>query len=238
MRRTLVAMLCLLAPATAGAQGASEAARAFLGAHTSGQWAEMARLVDSASLVVVRAEATRTLRLMETVQNYRAPADTGAAAGLQRMFEGAKSLIGGNMLAVIFANVRTEQEVNALSDRELMARWFEAKGPDYMRRMGMGVVESMLGSIPVEKRAAAEAAMAAAMSMPQWDVVGEFREGDGAGHVVFRIAGKTPPAGTGVLTFRPARDGKWYLTFATTEDQLAAFAGMVMRTMIPTPPGG
>jgi len=237
MRRTLVAMLCLLAPATAGAQGASEAARAFLGAHTSGQWADMARLVDSASLVVVRAEATRTLRLMETVQNYRAPADTGAAAGLQRMFEGAKSLIGGNMLAVTFANVRTEQEVNALSDRELMARWFEAKGPDYMRRMGMGVMESMLGSIPAEVRSAAAAAMPAP-SIPKWDVVGEFRESDGAGHVVFRIAGKTPPAGTGVLTFRPARDGKWYLTFASTDDQLAAFAGMALRTMMPTPPGG
>ena len=237
MRRSLVAMLCLLLPAAAGAQGASEAARAFLGAHTSGQWAEMARLVDSASLAVVRAEAIRTLRLMETVQNYRAPADTGAGAGLQRMFEGAKSLIGGNMLAVSFANVRTEQEVNALSDRELMARWFEAKGPDYVRRMGMGVVESMLGSIPAESRAAAEAAMAAATSMPQWDVVGEFRESDGAGHVVFRLAGKTPPASTGVLTFRPAQDGKWYLTFATTEDQLAAFAGMALRTMVPTPPG-
>ena len=230
-------MLCLLAPAAAGAQGASEAARSFLRAHSSSQWAEMARLVDSASLAVVRAEAIRTLRMMEKVQNFRPPTDTGAAAGLQRMFEGAKSLIGGNMLAVTFANVRTEQEMNALSDGELMARWFEAKSPDYMRRIGMGALQSMFGSISAEARAAAEAAMPA-LSMPQWDVVGEFREPDGAGHVIFRLAGKTPPSSTGVLTFRPAKDGKWYLTFANTEDQLAAFAGMVMRTMIATPPGG
>jgi hypothetical protein len=237
MRRSLVAMLCLLAPAGVGAQGASEAARAFLGAHTSGQWADMARLVDSAALVVVRAEAIRTLRMMEKVQNFRPPADTGAAAGLQRMFEGAKSLIGGNMLAVTFANVRTEQDVNALSDLELMARWFEAKGPDYMRQIGMGALESMLGSISAEARSAAEAAMPTP-SIPRWDVVGEFRESDGASHVVFRLAGKTPPASTGVLTFRPAQDGKWYLTFARTDDQLAAFAGMALRTMMPSPPGG
>ena len=96
---------------------------------------------------------------------------------------------------------------------------------------------SMLGSLSAEARAAAEAAMPA-VSMPHWDVVGEFREPDGAAHVIFRLAGKTPPASTGVLTFRPAQDGKWYLTFANTDDQLAPFAGMVLRTMMPTPPGG
>jgi len=237
MRRTLVAMLYLLLPAVAGAQGASEAARAFLSAHSGSKWADMARLVDSASLAVVRAEGVRTLRIMERVQDFRPPADTGAAAGLQRMLEGAKSMIGGNMLAMTFANVKTEQEMNALSDRELMARWFEAKSPEYLRQIGMGAMASMLGSLSAEARAAAEAAMPA-VNMPHWDVVGEFREPDGAAHVIFRLAGKTPPASTGVLTFRPAQDGKWYLTFANTDDQLAPFAAMVLRTLTPTPPGG
>ncbi len=240
MRRRLVAMLCLLLPAAAGAQGASETARAFLGAHSSSQWAEMARLVDSASLAVVRAEAIRTLRMMETIQSYRPPApDTGAAAGVRRMLESVKSMTGGNVLAMTFANVNTEQEMNALSDRELMARWFEARGPEYLRRrIGMGTMEAMLGSLSAEARSAVHEAMASTVvSMPKWDVVGEFREPDGAGHVIFRVAGNTPPAGTGVLTFRPAQDGKWYLTFERTDDQLAAFAGMVLRAMIPTPPG-
>jgi hypothetical protein len=233
-------MLCLLLPAAAGAQGASEAARAFLSAHSRSQWAEMARLVDSASLAAVRAEAIRTLRTMEKIQNFQTPGtpDTGAAAGLRRMLEGVNSMSGGNLLAMTFANVRTEQEMNALSDREHMARWFEAKGAEYLRRIGMGTMEAMLGSLPAEARSAAEAAMASTvLSMPQWDVVGEFREPDGAGHVVFRVAGKTPPGATGVLTFRPAQDGKWYLTFTSTDDQLAAFAGMALRTMMPTLPG-
>jgi hypothetical protein len=232
-------MLFVLLPAAAGAQGASEAARAFLGAHSSSQWADMARLVDSASLAVVRAEAIRTLRMMETVQSYQSTMpDTGAAAGLRRMLEGARSMMGTNMLEMTLANVRTEQEMNALSDLELMARWFEARSPEYLRRRGMGLMESMLGSIPAEARSAAQEAMASTvMPMPQWEVVGEFREPDRTSHVIFRIAGKTPRAGTGVLTFRPAQDGKWYLTFGHTDDQLAPIAAMVLRTMIPTVPG-
>jgi hypothetical protein len=236
MRRTLVATLFVLLPAAVGAQGASEAARAFLGAHSSNQWAEMARLVDSASLAVVRAEGIRTLRIMETVQNYQPTVpDTGAAAGLRRMLEGARSMMGTNMLEMTFANVRTEQEMNALSDLELMARWFEAKSPEYLRRRGMGMMESML---PAEARAAAQDAMASTVvSMPQWEVVGEFREPDSAAHVIFRIAGKTPRASTGVLTFRRAQGGKWCLTFGNTDDQLAPLAAMVLRTMMPTVPG-
>jgi len=200
----------------------------------------MARLVDSASLAAVRVEAVRTLRTMETVQSLQPPAaDTGAATGFRRMLEGVTSMTGVNLLAMTFANVRTEQEMNALSDRELMARWFEAKSPEYLRRKGTGMAEAMLGMIPAEKRAAAEAAMATAViSMPRWEVIGEFREPDGASHVVFRAAGKAPLAGTGVLTFRQAKDAKWYLTFVHTDDQLAPFAGMVLRAMMPTPPGG
>ena len=233
-------MLCFLLPAAAGAQGASEAARAFLGAHSSSRWAEMARLVDSSSLAVVRAEAIRMLRIMETLQRDQQPAtpDTGAAAGFQRMVQGLKSMSGRNILAMNFANVNTEQEMKALSDLELMSRWFEAKSPEFLRRIGMGTMEAMLGSLSAEARAALEAAMASdVVSMPQWDVVGEFREPEGAGHVVFRLAGKTPPASTGVLTFRPTQDGKWFLTFARTDDQLAAFAGMALRTITPTVPG-
>ena len=238
MRRRLVAMLCVLLPAAAEAQGASEAARAFLGAHSSSRWAEMARLVDSASLAVVRAEAVRTLRSMEIVQSMQPPAtDTGAAAGFRRMLEGMKSMTGNNLLAMTFANVSSEQEMNALSDRELMARWFEAKGPEYLRRRGM--MGAMLASFSLseEARSAAEAEMASAVVMPKWEVVGEFREPDGSGHAIFRAAGKTPPASTGVLTFRPAQDGKWYLTFSGTDDQLSVFAGMALRSMFPTSPG-
>ena len=236
MRRALAAMLFVLPTAAAGAQDASEAARAFLGAHSRSQWVEMARLVDSASLAVVRAEAIRLLRTMQALPSYQPSAsDTGAATGFRRMVEGVMSMTG-SMLEMSFANVRTEQEMNALSDLELMARWFEAKSPEYLRK-GMGR-ELMAAIMPAETRSAAQEAMTSAvLQMPQWDVVGEFREPDGAAHVIFRVAGKTPRASTGVLTFRQAQDRNWYLTFGNTEDQLAPFAAMVLRTMMPTLPG-
>jgi len=237
MRRTLVAMLLVLPPAAAGAQGASEAARAFLRAHSSSQWAEMARLVDSASQAVVRAEATRTLRTMAALPRYQPPAsDTGAATGFRRVVEGAMSMTG-SMLEMTFANVRTEQEMNALSNLELMARWFEAKSPEYLLRSGM-VRDMMLAFMSADSLSVAKAAMTSAVpALPQWEVVGEFRERDGAAHVIYRVAGKTPRAGTGVLTFRRARDRKWYLTFENTDDQLAPFAAMVPRAMMGAVPG-
>ena len=236
MHRRLVATLCLLLPAAGGAQGASETARAFLNAHSTSQWADMARFVDSSSMAVVRAEAVRMLRGLDAVQNSQSSGnDTGATAGFRRMLEGMKSLTGDNMLAMYFANVRTEQEMNALSDRELMARWFEAKSPAYLRQMSAGTMRAMLGSLQPEAREAAEAAMASSMpTMPTWDVVGEVREPGAASHVIYRVAGKTPLSTTSVLTFRPEKDGKWYLTFSGTDDQLASMAGMTLRAMMPS----
>jgi hypothetical protein len=229
-----IRILALLLPATAGAQAASAAARQFLDAYTMGQWAAMASLVDSASLPVVRAEAVRFMENMRKSQEVRSrmSADTGATAGLLRMMDGLQTVVGPNMLRMMFARVESEADLQALSDRELMSRWFEAKSPAYLFRIGATTMSAMFGSkISPEARALAEAEMASIKPVA-WEVVGEVVEREGLAHVLYRSMG-TSPGATSALTFRIAADGKWYLPFSRTDDQLTVLTGAVLRSMLP-----
>jgi hypothetical protein len=66
-----------------------------------------------------------------------------------------------------------------------------------------------------------------------WEVVGEVVEREGLVHVLYRALG-TNPGATSVLTFRIAADGKWYLPFSRTDDQLTVLTGSAMRSMLPS----
>ena len=233
MFKRLLGISLLVFPMAVRGQGGPAAARSFLAAHSRGDWAAMAAQVDSPSLAVVRAEATRLVESISQARGFsnRMRADSARAPAMLQMMQGLESTLGPNLIAVTFARVDSAPDLAVLSDRELMSRWFEAKSPANMMRMGRAMVG---GIVPPEAIGAMDSAMAAMAAKPiPWEVVGELTDQAGQSHVIYRAGGETPGA-TSVLTFKRTPRGTWLLSFSRTDDQLATFASYTMRALMPS----
>lgn len=230
------ALLLLLVVSKSAAQTPLQAAKDFLQAHTDQQWSTMASFVDSASLRALRATADRMAAMLAVASSpaARAAADSMRAPELARAMEGIQSMFGGaSMLQLMFARVPDTVALKALSDRELMARWFEAKSIGYVSEIASASMSQRMS-----ERAGRSVQRAydrlGALRLP-WEVIGSAVEGDSIAHVVYRLAGRNPPAATGVLTFR-STNGRWLIRFTNPDDQLAALNALVLRAVQDTPP--
>ena len=146
---------------------------------------------------------------------------------MAKALEGLQAMLGGpgSMLRFTFARVTDAAELQAISDRELMGRWFEAKSAGYLAGLTTdGMLKGMLDKLPPsagnEMRAMLDKIESTKLN---WEIVGEIAEGDGVSHVVYRVAGMTPQAPTGILTFR-ASGRRWYIRFASPNEQLGHMA--------------
>src|SRR3990170_4439372 len=216
MRRVIRAFLAILlvAPAALRGQSASSTAKAFFQAQTDKRWQAMADFVDSASLKALRGIADRMTLTMSTLSSPegRARMDSAGVSDMAKALEGLQAMLGGpgSMLRFTFARVTDAAELQAISDRELMGRWFEARSAGYLAGLTTdGMLKGMLDKIESTKL--------------NWEIVGEIAEGDGVSHVVYRVAGMTPQAPTGILTFR-ASGRRWYIRFASPNEQLGHMA--------------
>ena len=222
---SLGSLLAALAAPLAG-QSAAATAKTFFKANTDRQWLAMADLVDSSSQRAMRADADRTAQLFAKMASpaARAMTDSMGAPGFGRMMEGIGSRFGdGSMLRLYYARVTDAAELALLSDREILARWFEAKSPGYLMSIGSGmVIKGMMEKLTPEAGTAMQAGLDSAQAMNiDWDVVGEVAEGESVAHVTYRVAGLAPAAATGVLTFHRVLGGRWRVHFASPNDQLA-----------------
>ena len=237
MPRTLRAflMVLVLAPAAARGQSASVAARTFFQAHTDRQWLAMADCVDTSSLKAVRRVADRMISAFSTVAKpeARAKLDSAGATGVLSLMDGIQSIMGpGSMLRFEFARVKDAAELQALSDRELLGRWFEAKSVGYaIGLVSGGMMKAMLDRMPAPAGAELKSALDQAGASPiRWEVVGEIAEGDSVAHVAYRAAGLTPQASTGILTFHSSR-GRWYIRFTDPVEQLGHMSALAITAM-------
>jgi hypothetical protein len=229
VRKLPVIALLILAPSLVGAQTASAAAKAFLQAHTEGKWDVMAELIDSTSIRSVRVVAQRLLTQMAMIESSPSR-DAADSTGLGSLLQGVRSMMGNfNVLQMTFARVMNDAQVNTLSDRELMARWLEAKSPGYSAELTARMMQSMMRSMPPGSEDEVNAALEAMGSKTvAWEVVGEVLEGDTLAHVTYRVAGRTTPAPTGVLTFART-GGRWLVHFASPDDQLTTMSTLATR---------
>lgn len=237
--RALVAA-ALLAPSVATGQSASAAAKAFLQAQTDKQWLTMADLVDTSSLRALRASADRSARTYATAMRpeTRSAMDSMGMGGIGKTMEGVQSMFGpGSMLRIEYARVQDAAEIQAMSDRELMARWFEAKSFAYMMNIMMGgMLKPMLDKMPAGANSEMQAEFAKLDSAKtRWEIVGEVNESANVAHVVYRVAGTTPSSPAATLTFQRT-GGRWLLHFDSPEGQLTQMAQLGMAAMKPKMP--
>ena len=230
-----LAVLVLLAVSPLSAQTASARARAFFQAHTDTQWVAMADFVDSASLHAMRGVADTLVGRAELTSNpdfLRATADSAGLGGLGQMLSGFQSMFGASLLGTTFARVSSADELRAMSDRELMARWFEAKSFSYATSMVMGTMfKGLMDNLPGAAATDLQAALSGVTSTPiAWQVIGEIAEGDSVSHVAYRVAGQTPTGPIGVLSFKKSA-GKWYIHFTDPDDQLAQMSALAMSAI-------
>ena len=237
MLRLLRAFIVALAlvPAAARCQSASATARAFFQAHTDHQWQAMADFVDSASLRAMREVADKMVASFATMAKpeVRAAMDSAGVGAMANMMSSLQSMMGpGSMLRFMFAHVTDAAELQAMPDRDLMARWFEAKSPGYTMGLASNdMLKGMIDRMPAAEGSGMRAAMDVAGATPlPWEVVGEIPEGRGVSHVVYRVAGQTPQGATGILTFR-ATGGRWYIHFTNPDDQLGHMAALALSAM-------
>jgi hypothetical protein len=237
--RRAVALAIVLAAVSQSmnAQAASAVARAFLQANTDRRWDAMADLVDAASLRALRTIAETRASTFSTADRpeTRASLDSMGMTNLTRGMDGMRGMLGGaSLLSFMFAGVNDAEQVRALSDHDLMARWFEAKSPGYLARLtSESLMKGMLDRLPPDRAAEVRAGFDSLQSRRiAWEVVGEVREGPGVAHVTYRAAGRTPPSATAVLTLQ-ASGSKWYVHFTDPDDQLAQMATFATRAMRP-----
>lgn len=232
--RSVVAILSLV-PAALSAQGAAAAAKAFFGAQSDKNWLGMADLVDSSSLRAVRDQAMKISATFATMAKPETKAilDSLGVSNMSRAVEGIQGMFGGTpLLAMSFARVKDGAEFAAMTDREIMARWFEAKSPGYLTTvMSGGMFKGMLENFPGGAAAEVKSAMAGIVSTPiNWDVVGEIADGPGVSHVIYRAGGGSPAQPTSVLTFHMS-GGQWRVWFMSPDDQLADLAQHALRAV-------
>jgi hypothetical protein len=230
MRTIIAAIFCstLLVHSEVSAQSASVAARQFFQAYTDKQWFMMAGVVDSTSLVALRGMGETMVRNFAAASRPAAKAAMDST-GMAKTMEGLQAMFGGgSMLRLMFANVTDEAQFKALSDRELMARWFEAKSLAYLTTvMAGGMLGGMMDKVPgsaVEIRSEMDRM---AQQRQAWQVVGEIMEGDSIAHVTYRVVGEEASA-AGVLTFKASR-GVWKIHFTSPDDQLVPMTQLAMR---------
>ena len=226
--------ICLFTPAAVRGQSASSTAKAFFQAQTDKQWLEMADFVDSSSLRALRGIADKQIQGLSAMAKpeMRAKMDSMGAIGMAKTMDGLQAMLGqGSMLRFTFARVTDTTELQAMSDRELMGRWFEAKSLGYLLGLSGGMLKGLIATMPPPAGDVMQSTLDTFGSMKmKWEVVGEIAEGDSVAHVAFRIAGLTPPAPTGILTFR-ASGARWYIRFRNPDDQLGHLAALVMAAM-------
>lgn len=228
----LVTVLVVVPLRGVSAQGASDAARQFLDAHARSEWTVMASWVDSASLSRNREAAMRVANTsaMMSSPGVRAMIDSSQNEFLRTIGSMTGAMGPDAMLRLNYARVTTVDEIRAMSDQELMARWFEAKSPEHLIRMtAEGPMASLIRQAGVEPQAmsAAMSSSLDAVRVKRWDLVGEVVESADVAHVVFRN-GDREGNPTAVLTFRKGSDGMWRIHFVSPEDQLLALSSSLM----------
>lgn len=220
----------VLVPAVVRGQSATASAKAFFQAHGDKQWMAMADLVDSASLRVIRIVANQLTTTLATASSprVRATMDSAGASGMVAAMDGLRSLLGGSLLQFSFAHVANADELLALSNRELMSRWFEAKSFAYLGSLMSGtLLKPMMGKLADSANAGIQSAFDAMQNVViGWEVIGEIAEGDTLRHVAYRVAGSTPRGAAGVLTFVRRPGARWLVTFTNPDDQLGHMAAL------------
>src|ERR1017187_1618839 len=196
--------LSLVAPAALCAQSASATAKAFFQAQTAKQWLAMADFVDTTSLRVLRGIADTQVQGMTTMAMpaTRARMDSMGASGALKASDAVQAMLGpGSTLRYTFARVTGAAELQAMSDRELMARWFEAKSVASLFGLSGGMMKQMMAMMPQSSSGETQSMLdRAESSSTSWEIVGVISEGDSLAHVAYRVAGITPPAPTAILT--------------------------------------
>jgi hypothetical protein len=229
----LLALLAVASPALS-AQTASATANGFLQAQSGSQWQAMAEFVDSSSLHVLRGVSDKLAASLAAAQRpeVRAAMDSMGGSAMGQAIGGLQAMFGGSMLQTIFAHVTSADSLRAMSDRELMARWFEAKSFAYATELMMSTMfKGLMDKLPAGASAEMQTEMDKVRSQTTaWQVIGEILEGDTVAHVAYRIAGQTPEGASGVLTLRKS-SGTWYVHFTDPDDQLAAMATLGMKAM-------
>jgi hypothetical protein len=217
----ILLLVLLLLPAATPAQGAGEAARAFLAARARRDWAGMAEFADGAGRLAIRAAANRAIEQLAMLQRpeVRQTLEAARASAPLRLLDAGSSMIGGgSLLRLSFAGVSDPDSLRSLSDGELVARWFQAKDPGYLTSLMMnGMMSEIIAKAPDSDRL--RAGVDSVMQLPTgWAIVGvvEERSVRPVAHVIYRMTTGGP---TGVLTFRE-NAGRWYLASLDPSEQV------------------
>ena len=229
MRPLVLVLILPFLPADAPAQGAADAARSFLERRARHDWLAMAEFADSAGLMAIRAVANRAIEQMTMLARpeVRQQLESARADAPLRLLDATTSMVGGgSLLRLTFAGVTDTATLRALSDRALVARWFEAKDPSYLTSIMMnGMLSGIIAQAADGDRLRAE--VDSVMRVPVgYEVVGvvEERTTRPTSHVIYRMAVGGP---TGVLSLRQDA-GRWYLASLERAEQMDQLAKLDM----------
>jgi hypothetical protein len=240
--KCFVAVACAIMislPANLEAQGASAAAREFFAAHAKQDFVAMANLIDTSVNRLVRAKANEVI---EQVEERTAQMNRGDPVRMSALMPMMEKLMT-SMLGAEFARTKSADELKQLSDSDLLARWLEAKSARYQVGNAGNIIGGLAGLSDMvglssgggaagAQRELDSMAVAVANVRLDWQVLGEVADGNTTVPVTYRVAGMTPAATSGALTFR--RSGTQWKVFVNSledDDQLSTLAGLEMAAV-------
>jgi len=174
----------------------------------------------------LRGVADNLVASFSLLDPAKARKDSTGADPMAGMRQSLQGLLGSNMLSMMFARVENETALRALSNRDLMTRWFEAKSNDYLSEMGAGITNRLVVNREFQEQAQSGIEKMRSMRF-RWEILGEIADGGNTTHIVYRLADDLPGE-AGVLTFQKSGE-RWYIHFVDPNIQLGTMAGFALR---------